>query len=136
MEVDGETVYACTARLEPREMTLAPLSNKKLVRDLVTEIAPPANDLLSLLHLSRLRRGWRAKLAGGGVSSRRNRPLPNPPPEAGEEKKRSRRNDDHRRKPVAFGDMRNWMNALKSAGELSEIDAESIGTSNSAPSRV
>ena len=42
LELDGETVYACTARLEPREMTLAPLSNKKLVRDLVTEIAPPA----------------------------------------------------------------------------------------------
>jgi succinate dehydrogenase/fumarate reductase-like Fe-S protein len=42
MEVDGETVYACTARLQPREMTLMPLSNKKLVRDLVTEIAPPA----------------------------------------------------------------------------------------------
>ena len=42
MELDGETVYACTARLEPRPMDLAPLSNKKLVRDLVTEIAPPA----------------------------------------------------------------------------------------------
>jgi len=42
MELDGKTVYACTARLEPREMTLAPLANKKLVRDLVTEIAPPA----------------------------------------------------------------------------------------------
>ena len=42
MELDGETVYACTARLEPREMRLAPLSNKRLVRDLVTEIAPPA----------------------------------------------------------------------------------------------
>ena len=42
MELDGKTVYACTARLEPREMTLAPLHNKKLVRDLVTEIAPPA----------------------------------------------------------------------------------------------
>ncbi len=42
MELDGETVYACTARLEQREMTLAPLSNKRLVRDLVTEIAPPA----------------------------------------------------------------------------------------------
>jgi succinate dehydrogenase/fumarate reductase-like Fe-S protein len=42
MELDGETVYACTARLEPREMTLSPLPNKKLVRDLVTEIAPPA----------------------------------------------------------------------------------------------
>jgi len=42
IELDGRTVYACTARLEPREMTLAPLSNKTLVRDLVTEIAPPA----------------------------------------------------------------------------------------------
>ncbi len=42
MELDGKTVYACTARLEAREMTLAPLSNKPLVRDLVTEIAPPA----------------------------------------------------------------------------------------------
>jgi succinate dehydrogenase/fumarate reductase-like Fe-S protein len=42
IELDGNTVYACTARLIPREMTLAPLSNKKLVRDLVTEIAPPA----------------------------------------------------------------------------------------------
>ncbi|HEX2215647.1 MAG TPA: 2Fe-2S iron-sulfur cluster-binding protein, partial [Xanthobacteraceae bacterium] len=42
IEVDGRTVYACTARLEPREMVLKPLSNKRLVRDLVTEIAPPA----------------------------------------------------------------------------------------------
>ena len=42
IELDGRTVYACTARLEAREMTLAPLSNKTLVRDLVTEIAPPA----------------------------------------------------------------------------------------------
>jgi succinate dehydrogenase/fumarate reductase-like Fe-S protein len=46
MELDGKTVYACTARLEPREMTLAPLSNKRLVRDLVTEIAPPAERFL------------------------------------------------------------------------------------------
>jgi len=42
IQLDGETVYACTARLEPREMQVAPLSNKPLVRDLVTEIAPPA----------------------------------------------------------------------------------------------
>lgn len=42
LELDGETVYACTARLQARPMTVAPLSNKKLVRDLVTEIAPPA----------------------------------------------------------------------------------------------
>jgi succinate dehydrogenase/fumarate reductase-like Fe-S protein len=42
IQVDGKTVYACTARLEAREMTLTPLPNKKLVRDLVTEIAPPS----------------------------------------------------------------------------------------------
>jgi succinate dehydrogenase/fumarate reductase-like Fe-S protein len=41
VEIDGTTRYACTARLEPREMTIEPLSNKALVRDLVTEIAPP-----------------------------------------------------------------------------------------------
>ena len=42
VELDGSTVYACTARLEPREMAVGPLRNKTLVRDLVTEIAPPA----------------------------------------------------------------------------------------------
>ena len=42
IQLDGETVYACTARLEPREMTLMPLPNKDLIRDLVTEIAPPS----------------------------------------------------------------------------------------------
>jgi succinate dehydrogenase/fumarate reductase-like Fe-S protein len=42
IRLDGKTVYACTARLEPREMTLTPLPNKKLIRDLVTEIAPPS----------------------------------------------------------------------------------------------
>ena len=42
IELDGKTVYACTARLEPRAMTLAPLANKTLVRDLVTDIVPPA----------------------------------------------------------------------------------------------
>lgn len=39
--VDGKTVYACTARLEEREMLVGPLPNKPLIRDLVTEIAPP-----------------------------------------------------------------------------------------------
>ncbi len=42
IEIDGHTDYACTARLEPREMTVKPLPNKALLRDLVTEIAPPA----------------------------------------------------------------------------------------------
>jgi succinate dehydrogenase/fumarate reductase-like Fe-S protein len=41
MRVDGRTVYACTTRLVRGEMTLEPLPNKKLVKDLVTEIAPP-----------------------------------------------------------------------------------------------
>jgi succinate dehydrogenase / fumarate reductase iron-sulfur subunit len=39
--LDGKTVYACTARLEPREMRLEPLRNKPLLRDLATDIAPP-----------------------------------------------------------------------------------------------
>lgn len=39
--IDGKVGYACTTRLEPREMRLQPLPNKILVRDLVTEIAPP-----------------------------------------------------------------------------------------------
>jgi succinate dehydrogenase/fumarate reductase-like Fe-S protein len=41
IRVDGKTVYACTTRLTEGEMTLEPLPNKALVRDLVTEIAPP-----------------------------------------------------------------------------------------------
>jgi succinate dehydrogenase/fumarate reductase-like Fe-S protein len=41
IRVDGKTVYACTTRLTEEEMTLEPLPNKTLVRDLVTEIAPP-----------------------------------------------------------------------------------------------
>jgi succinate dehydrogenase/fumarate reductase-like Fe-S protein len=41
IRVDGKTVYACTTRLAEREMTLEPLPNKQLVRDLVTEIAAP-----------------------------------------------------------------------------------------------
>jgi succinate dehydrogenase/fumarate reductase-like Fe-S protein len=45
MEVDGATVYACATRLEPREIIVKPLSNKPLIRDLVTEIAPPAERL-------------------------------------------------------------------------------------------
>ena len=42
VEIDGATVYACTERLIEREMTVRPLANKRLLRDLVTEIAPPS----------------------------------------------------------------------------------------------
>jgi succinate dehydrogenase/fumarate reductase-like Fe-S protein len=41
IQVDGKTVYACTTRLVDGEMTLDPLPNKQLIKDLVTEIAPP-----------------------------------------------------------------------------------------------
>ena len=46
IQVDGKTVYACTTRLVEGEMTLEPLPNKALVKDLVTEIAPPAERFL------------------------------------------------------------------------------------------
>jgi succinate dehydrogenase/fumarate reductase-like Fe-S protein len=46
MEIDGITAYACTTRLQPRDMTVRPLQNKALVRDLVTEIAPPGERLM------------------------------------------------------------------------------------------
>jgi succinate dehydrogenase/fumarate reductase-like Fe-S protein len=39
--LDGKVVYACTARLEEREMRLDPLPNKPLLRDLATAIAAP-----------------------------------------------------------------------------------------------
>ena len=41
VRIDGKTGYACTARLREGEMHIEPLPNKQLVRDLVTEIAPP-----------------------------------------------------------------------------------------------
>lgn len=47
--IDGSVEYACTARLEPREMVLAPLPNKKHLRDLVTEIGPPDERLVHAL---------------------------------------------------------------------------------------
>lgn len=46
MLLDGTVVYACLARLEAREMRVEPLPNKPLIRDLVTEIAPPDERLL------------------------------------------------------------------------------------------
>ena len=46
VRLDGKTVYACTARLQEREMKVEPLPNKALVRDLATEIAPPDERLI------------------------------------------------------------------------------------------
>lgn len=48
VRLDGKTTYACTARLEPgRSYDVAPLPNKPLVRDLVTEIAPSKERLFA-----------------------------------------------------------------------------------------
>jgi succinate dehydrogenase/fumarate reductase-like Fe-S protein len=43
--IDGTIGYACTVRLEPREMVLEPLPDKPHLRDLVTEITPPEERL-------------------------------------------------------------------------------------------
>ncbi|MDB5652437.1 MAG: hypothetical protein JWQ94_50 [Tardiphaga sp.] len=41
MQIDGKIDYACTVRLKEGVMELKPLPKKALIRDLVTEIAPP-----------------------------------------------------------------------------------------------
>lgn len=41
VRIGGKTVYACIVRLRAGTMKIGPLPNKKLVRDLVTEIAAP-----------------------------------------------------------------------------------------------
>lgn len=45
MLVDGAVDYACTARLREGVLRLEPLTNKPLIRDLVTDIAPPGEKL-------------------------------------------------------------------------------------------
>ena len=49
LKVDGEIVYSCTKRLNIGAAKVGPLTNKKLLRDLVTDIAPPKEKLSSLL---------------------------------------------------------------------------------------
>ena len=47
--VNGKTEYACTARLSTDRMTIGPLTNKTLIRDLVTDIVPPKENLRTIL---------------------------------------------------------------------------------------
>jgi len=47
MLIDGKVDYACTVRLKEGVTALAPLPKKALIRDLVTEIAPPDERLRS-----------------------------------------------------------------------------------------
>lgn len=46
MLIDGKVDYACTVRLKEGVTSLAPLPKKALIRDLVTEIAPPDERLM------------------------------------------------------------------------------------------
>ena len=43
--VNGKTKYSCTTRLKKEKITLEPLPNKQLIRDLVTDIVPPKEKL-------------------------------------------------------------------------------------------
>ena len=43
--VDGKTQYACTTRLSKCRTIVEPLSNKVLIKDLVTDIVPPKENL-------------------------------------------------------------------------------------------
>ena len=49
IRVDDKTVYACTKRLGTMAVSVGPLINKRLVRDLVTDIAPPKEKISLLL---------------------------------------------------------------------------------------
>ena len=49
VEVEGKIEYACTARLGEGTVTVSPLSNKRLIRDLMTDIVPPKENLANAL---------------------------------------------------------------------------------------
>ncbi len=49
VEVDGKVRYACTERLDGDPVTIGPLSNKRLLRDLVADIVPPKETLAHAL---------------------------------------------------------------------------------------
>ena len=46
VKVNGKTDYACTARLDDGGVTIGPLTNKALIRDLVTDTLPPKEKLV------------------------------------------------------------------------------------------
>jgi hypothetical protein len=58
IELDGKTVYAGTAHVRRGEMTLGLLSNKKFMRDLVAEIAPPTERFAQSWQISKRHDGY------------------------------------------------------------------------------
>jgi succinate dehydrogenase/fumarate reductase-like Fe-S protein len=49
VRVNGKVGYACTERLVEDGVTVEPLKNKRLIRDLVTDIVPPKETLAAAL---------------------------------------------------------------------------------------
>ena len=49
LRVNGKTAYACTARLSEAGVTVQPLANKTLIRDLVTDTVPPKEKIIAAL---------------------------------------------------------------------------------------
>ena len=49
VSVNGKTVYACTQRLLEEGTEVGPLTNKTLIRVLVTDIVPPKENLRTIL---------------------------------------------------------------------------------------
>ena len=49
VSVNGKTEYACRARLSAEGTVVGPLTNKTLIRDLVTDIVPPKENLRTIL---------------------------------------------------------------------------------------
>ena len=49
VNIGGKTVYACTERLGFEPIKVQPLANKRLIRDLVTDISPPKEKLSNFL---------------------------------------------------------------------------------------
>ena len=47
MIIDGQVEYACLKKLQKPRSKLEPLPNKTLIKDLVTDIVPPKEKLLS-----------------------------------------------------------------------------------------
>ena len=47
MIIDGQVEYACLKKLQKSGSKLEPLPNKTLIKDLVTDIVPPKEKLLS-----------------------------------------------------------------------------------------
>ena len=55
VSVNGKTEYACTARLSAEGTVVGPLTNKTLIRDLVTDIVPPKENLRTILEAQGLK---------------------------------------------------------------------------------